>query len=130
MALPLSSFTVNDGATPPVAQTFTGVNRDGMISEFRNLNSALVRGAQMFVHQIRLGQGQKAANRALLQLTTPTEAIVDGQTQVIRSSLFKLEANFAPEATEVERQKDLILFLNILANVDIRTSMVKLQSAS
>lgn len=130
MALPLSSITVNDGATPPVAQTFSSVNRDGMVSEFRNLASALVRGAQMMVHRISLGKTDKAANRALISLTTPTEAVVDGQTVVVRSSLFKLEANFAPAATEQERVKDYTLFLNLLNNADMKTSVTKLQSAA
>lgn len=130
MALPMSSITVNDGAPTPVSQTFTGTNRDGMVSEFRNLASALVRGAQTFVHKIVIGKTDKAANRAIIHLTTPTEAVVDGQTVVLRSSLFKLEANFAPAATEQERTKDYVLFLNLLNHADMMQSVVKLQSAS
>lgn len=129
MALPITAFTVNDGATPtPVAQTFNGVNRDGMASTFRNAVSSLVRGAQIFAHEVRLAKTPNAANRVLISLQTPVEGTVDGQVTVLRSSLFKLEANFSPNAPETERVTHYYEFLNALAHADIKLSVPKLQS--
>lgn len=128
MSLPLASFTVNDGASTPVAQTFSIADRTGLTSLFRNGAAALVRGMQLFNHEIRLAKTPNAANRALIQLTTPVEATVDGQITVIRSSLFKLEANFSPNSPELERQEHYGLFLNALAQADVKSSVIKLMS--
>lgn len=128
MTLPLASLTVNDGASTPVAQTFTVATRDGALSIFRNMAAGLVRGAQILQHEIRLGKTSGAANRALLQLQTPVEGTVDGQTVVLRSSLFKVEANFAPDAGETERMTAYGLFLNTLGNADVKDSVIKLQN--
>ncbi len=128
MALPLATFTVNDGASTPVAQTFSIADRTGLVSLFRNGIATLVRGMQVFNHEIRLAKTPNAANRALISLTAPVEATVDGQITVIRSSLFKLEANFSPNSPELERQTHYGLFLNALAQADIKTSVIKLQS--
>lgn len=130
MALPLTTFTVNDGATTPVAQTFNIADREGMGSLFRNGVSALVRGAQTLFHEIRIAKTPKAANRALINLTCPVEGTVDGQTTVLRSSLFKLEANFSPDSPESERQTHYGEFLNVLTNADMKSSVIKLQAAS
>jgi hypothetical protein len=128
MALPLASFTVNDGASTPVAQTFTVAKRDGTVSQFRNMASGLVRGNQTLTHEIRLGATSAAANRALISLTTPVEGVVDGQNTVVRSSLFKVEANFAPDASETERATAWGLLLNTLSNADVKSSVTKLQT--
>lgn len=128
MALPLATFTVNDGASTPVAQTFSIADRTGLVSLFRNGIATLVRGMQIFNHEIRLAKTPNAANRALISLTAPVEATVDGQVTVIRSSLFKLEANFSPNSPELERQTHYGLFLNALAQADIKASVIKLQS--
>lgn len=128
MALPLATFTVNDGASTPVAQTFAVADRTGLVSLFRNGAAALVRGMQILNHEIRLAKTPNAANRALITLQAPVEATVDGQITVIRSSLFKLEANFSPNSPELERQTQYGLFLNALAQADIKASVIKLQS--
>jgi hypothetical protein len=128
MALPLASFTVNDGASTPAAQTFTASNRDGGVSTFRNMASGLVRGQQLLNHEIRLGKTTTAANRALIALQTPVEGTVEGQTTVLRSSSFKVEANFAPDASEAERATVYGLLLNVLAQADVKNSVIKLQN--
>lgn len=128
MALPLASFTVNDGASTPVAQTFTIANRDGSATTFRNMAAGLVRGQQLLSHEIRLGKTNGAANRALINLQTPVEGTVDGQTAVLRTSSFKVEANFAPDASESERATAYGLLLNALGNADVKSSVTKLQS--
>lgn len=130
MALPLASFTVNDGASTPVAQTFTAVSREGMVSTFRNLAGGLIRGSQRVIHEIRLARTEAAANRALVQMIGPVEGTIDGQLQVLRQSQFKLEANFAPDASEAERATLYGLFLNVLAQADVKSSVVKLQTAA
>lgn len=130
MALPITTLTVNDGATTPVAQTFAVSDRTGLTSTLRNGAAALVRGMHILFHEIRLAKTPKAANRALINLQTPTEATVDGQTTVIRSSLFKLEANFSPDSPEIERQTHFGLFLNAVNHADVKASIIKLQSLS
>jgi hypothetical protein len=128
MSLPLATFTVNDGASTPVAQTFTVQSRDGMVSQFRNMAAGLVRGMQVFTHEIRIAKTNAAANRVLISLATPVEGTVDGSLTVLRSSLFKVEANFAPDASEAERATAYGLFLNALAQADIQESVEKLQT--
>lgn len=128
MALPLVTFTVNDGASTPVAQTFTVQFRDALTSAFRNFAAGLVRGSQVLTHEIRLAKTSTAANRVMMSLTTPVEGTVDGSLTVLRSSLFKVEANFAPDASEAERATAWGLFLNIMANADVKNSVTKLQA--
>jgi hypothetical protein len=125
MAVPTSSITVNDGAATPVAQTFSITDRTGLVSTFRNVASALIRGAQNFVHEVRLGKTPTAANRVLMSLTCPVEGTVDGQTVVLRSSLFRAECNFSPESPEAERLTHLVLFSNLLAQADVKLATHK-----
>lgn len=127
MALPLASFTVNDGASTPVAQTFSIASRQGTVSEYRNSASALVAGEQVFRHEVRRGTSGAAANRSLITLSAPVEGTVNSQTVVLRSSLFKVEANFAPGADDAERATVWGLFLNCLAQADIKASVPGLQ---
>lgn len=128
MAVPTSSITVNDGAATPVAQTFSITDRTGLISRFRNVAASLVRGAQNFVHEVRLGKSGKAANRVLASITCPVEAVVGGQTTVVRSSLFRLECNFSPDSPEAERLTHLGLALNLFTQADVKTATAKLIS--
>lgn len=120
----ISTFTVNDGAGTPVAKTFTINDRDGSKSTFRSSDSTLVSGQKVFNHDVRLGKTGTAANRALVSLNYPVEAVVDGSTKVVRNSTAKLEINHAPDATEAERQAFVGLFLNQLANADIKASLI------
>lgn len=130
MALPVSSMTVNDGATTPVAQTFSGTDRTGLRSLFRNTAAALLRGAQQFMHEVREAKSPRAANRVLMQLNCPVEGVVDGQTTVVRSSLFKFEANYSPDSPEAERQAHYGLFANLVNQADVKTASIKLVSLS
>lgn len=129
MAIPVASFTVNDGATPPVAQTFTIADRTGLLSTFRNAAASLVRGMKNFSHEVKLGGTAGAANRALIQLRYPVEGLnSEGQTTVLRTSLFKVEANFSPDSTTEERTTAYGLFLNALAQADVKEATIKLVS--
>lgn len=120
----ISTFTVNDGADTPVAKTFTIQDRQGSKSTFRSSDSVLVSGQKVFAHDARLGKTGTAANRALAALTYPVEAVVDGSTKVVRISTAKVEFNHAPDATEAERKAFVGLFLNQLANADIKLSLI------
>lgn len=128
MALPATSITVNDGAPTPVAQTFSIVDRTALASVYRNMAAALVRGSQNFTHEVRLAKTNGGANRVLMQLVAPVEGTVNGQTAVIRSSLFKVECNFSPDAPESERQTQYGLLINLLSQADVKTATQKLQS--
>jgi hypothetical protein len=128
MAIPASSITVNDGAATPVAQTFSISDRTGLLSLYRNAVSSLVRGAQNFAHEVRLGKSATAANRVLITLTCPVEGTVDGQVTVVRSSLFRVECNFSPESPEIERQTHYGLLSNLLAQADVKSASIKLIS--
>lgn len=128
MAIPASSITVNDGATTPVAQTFSIIDRTGLVSTFRNAASSLLRGAQKLVHEVREGKSATAANRCLMSLAVPVEGVVDGQTTVVRSSLFRFEANYSPEANEAERLTHYVEFLNVLSHADVKSASTKLIS--
>jgi len=129
MSIPTAGFTVNDGATPPVATAFTIADRTGLVSTFRVTSAALIRGMKVLVHQVALGKSTTAANRCMINMTYPVEGLgPSGQTTVLRSSLFKLEANFAPDMTQDERTAAYGLFLNALAQADVKEATVKLVS--
>lgn len=128
MALPASSITVNDGAATPVAQTFSIADRTGLVSAYRNTVSALIRGMQVFRHEARLGKSNGAANRVLMALTCPIEGIVNGQTTVIKTSSFKVECNFSPDASLDERKTAYGLLANMLAHADVKDATTKLVS--
>jgi hypothetical protein len=126
----ISTFTVNNGADTPVAKTFTINDRQGAKSTFRSGDSALVSGQKVFTHEARLAKTGSAANRVLLSLTNPAEAVVDGSTKVVRSSSAKVEFNFAPDADEDERQAFVGLLLNSLSQADIKGSIIAVSTLS
>lgn len=128
MALPASSITVNDGATTPVAQTFSIADRTGLVSAYRNTVAALIRGMQIFKHEARLGKSNGAANRVLMSLVCPIEGLVSGQTTVIKTSSFKVECNFSPDASLDERKTAFGLLVNMLAHADVKDATTKLVS--
>lgn len=129
MALPLTTFTINDGAGTPVAQTFNIDDREGVKTVFRNGASTLLRGNQIFTHEARKGKTAAAANRVLMSFTYPKEGTVDGQVQVLNSSGHKVEFNFAPGLTEAERQAQVGEVINTLSQADIKSSIIKVQVA-
>lgn len=128
MPIPAASLTVKDGAGTPVDHTFSIVDRTGLASVYRNMAASLVRGSEAFTHEIRLGKSSGAANRALMTMVVPTEGTVNGIITVSRSSLFKAECNFSPDAPEVERTTQYGLFINMLAHVDVKQAVTKLIS--
>lgn len=126
----ISTFTVNDGADTPVAQVFSVNDRDGMKSTFRNAAASLVRGMKQFIHEARIGKTASAANRVLLTWILPTEGTVNGQIVVLRQSTVKLEYNWAPDATEDERQALEGIVRNTLANADIKAATIAVSTLS
>lgn len=128
MALPAASITVNDGAATPQSQTFSIVDRTGFRSEYRNAAATLVRGSQLFKHEVRLGANGTAANRVIGSLSYPIEGTVEGQTTVVRSGLLKFELNFAQGSSEVERSTAYGLLVNLLAQADVKAASTKLVS--
>lgn len=128
MAIPLASFTVNDGASTPVAQTFSIIDRTSLSSVYRNSAATLVAGSQQFTHKVVLAKAKNAANRAELRLDYPVEGTLDGVVQVLRYGTLSATINFSQGSSEAERSTALGLFLNILAQADVKAATAKLIS--
>lgn len=129
MAL-ISTFTVNDGATTPVARTFSIAGREGSKTEYRDFSSSLISGNRLFYHDIRRARSDGAANRVLMQFVYPQEGTVEGLTKVVASSSAKVEVNFAPGMSEADRKAFVGLMINTLSQADIKDSIIKVTELS
>lgn len=127
----ITSITVNDGATPPVSHVFAIQDRDGGKSVFRDSAGQSIRGCNVFAHTATLAKTAAAANRNIVSLNSPQEgATATGGVQVENVSNFKFEANFAPGLTKEQRLTKLTLFLNLLAQADVKANMVDVSPLS
>lgn len=127
----INSITVNDGATPPVSHVFTIQDRDGGKTVFRDSAGRSIRGSNVFAHTAALAKTAAAANRNIVSLTSPQEGeSATGGVQVESTSNFKFEANFAPGLTKEQRLTKLVLFLNLLAQADVKANMVDVSPLS
>lgn len=127
----VTSITVNDGATPPVSHVFAIQDRDGGKTVFRDSAGQSVRGCNVFAHTALLAKTSVAANRNIVSLSSPVEVTTPtGAVQVESVSNFKFEANFASGLTKEQRTAKLVLFLNLLAQADVKANMVDISPLS
>lgn len=122
----ISTITVNDGATAPVARTFAIFDRTGLKSIFRDSAAALIRGMRSFTHSVVIASQPKQSDSVRLITNYPVEGTVDGQTVVVRHLQAETVYRFAQGSPEDERKAFVGLHLNLIGQADVKDSCIKL----
>lgn len=123
----IAALTINDGASTPVAHTFSPVTTNGSKAEWADRSSALPAGFLGISHEVRRPASALAAQRVVIGFNCPVVETANGVATVTRYSSAKLEINFSNLSTESER-KDLVAYIkNFLANATVTSSLVNIE---
>lgn len=123
----IAALTVNDGATTPVAHTYSPVTTNGASAQFADRSAAVPSGQKTISHEIRRPATPTAAQRVLLGFNQPVENLIDGSTVVSRNSSAQVVFNFAPDSTLQERKDLLATVANSLGLAAVKTSVTDIE---
>lgn len=123
----IADIVVNDAETTPVAHTFSPVTTNGALAKLANRTATTPAGYETLQAEMRTPGGGRTAYQLVLGLNDPVEAVVDGQTVVVRNNSFELKFNFSPLSTAQERKNDLKMASNLLAHATIVAMADKLE---
>lgn len=119
----IAALTVNDGATTPVAHTFSPQTTSGSMAKWADRTPSIPAGYRTISHELAEPNGNRTVNKITMGFMCPTVAAVDGSDTVVRYSSAKLELNLHPQSTLQER-KDLLAYVaNSLGLAVIKTSV-------
>lgn len=119
----IAALTINDGATTPVAHTFSPVTTNGSKAVFADRSSTTLKGNRVITDEVRTPANGTGAYRRITGFSFPTEAVVDGSTVVARLGSAQVVFNFAQDSTEQERKDQLAYVANWLANASVKTAI-------
>ena len=123
----LAAIIINDGASSPVAHTFSPVTTNGTRAEYADRSSTTPAGNLKFQHEVLPPSGQRTANKVTIGAYMPVEALVDGTTLVVRSCSAQVVFNFGPQSTKQERDDCRTLVANWLANATVIDSIENIE---
>lgn len=123
----ISSIVVNDGATTPVAHTFSPVSTNGAHGYWADRSQATPAGYYKMDHNVENPNGNRQVYRVTIGLGVPTLASIDGVQTVVRTNSAQVVFNMHPESTLQERTDLHALVSNALANADVKTSVVQIE---
>jgi hypothetical protein len=123
----LGNIVINDAAATPVAHTFAPVTSNGRLAELANRTATTPKGFETLRVECRKPEGQSTVYRVTAGLNDPVEAVVDGQTVVVRNSSFEGKFNFSPESTAQERKDLVALVSNLFAHATFKSTCENLE---
>lgn len=123
----IAALTINDGATTPVAHTFSPANITGNKAEWQDRSPVTPAGYRKFHHEVSQPSPQRTTHKMTFGLYNPTEAVVNGSTVVARSCAAQLTLNFPPDSTLQERKDTLAYMANFLANASVKSSVENIE---
>lgn len=107
----ITALTINDGATTPVAHTFSPVSTNGSKAEFADRSSATMAGFRVISDELRKPASPTGAWRRIIGYMFPVEAVVDGKTVVVDYDSAQVIFNFSQTSTD-QRRKDAHAYVN------------------
>lgn len=122
-----AAVVINDGATTPVAHTFSPVTTDGAASELADRTASTPAGFRKLQFSVAQPSGQRTAYQIAIGHYNPVEATVSGVTSVVRACSAKLSLNFAPDSTAQERKDTLAYLVNYLSNATVKTAIENIE---
>lgn len=123
----IADIIVNDAETTPVAHTFAPVTTNGGVAKLANRTATTPNGFETLSVEMAAPGGGRTAYLHRVGLNDPVEAVVDGQTVVVRNSSFEGKLNFSPLSTAQERKNLLKMISNLYAHATIVTMADKLE---
>lgn len=123
----IADIVVNDAEATPVAHTFAPVTTNGALAKFANRTATTPNGFETLSAELRVPSGARTAYQLVSGMNDPVEAVVDGQTVVVRNSSWELKFNFSPLSTAQERKNILKMASNFLAHATVVSMADKLE---
>lgn len=123
----IAALTINDGATTPVAHTFSPVTTDGSLAKWADRSPTIPSGFRQLSIEVLPPSGNRTTNKWQSGMMNPTVATVNSQDQVVRYSSAQVTLNIHPDATLQERKDLLAYVINSLSNATVKTSVENLE---
>lgn len=123
----ISSISVNDAETTPVAHVFSPVTTDGELGQWANRISGMPAGFEKMSISVKPPGSATAAYRWEAKLAHPVAASVDGIQTVVRTSNSTITLNFSQSGTIQERKNQLKELANLLIDPTVVASVSNLE---
>lgn len=123
----IAALTINDGATTPVAHTFSPVSTNGSLAKWADRSPSIPSGFRLISHEVLPPAGNRTTHKLTFGFMNPTVASVNGVDQVVRYSSAQVLLNVHPDSSLQER-KDLLAYIaNFLGNATVKTSVENIE---
>lgn len=123
----ISTLSINNGATTPVAFSFIPVSTNGSRAEWAERTSSLPTGYQVITDEVRKPVQKGGAYRRLVGFNFPTIGTVDGQSVIVRNGSAQVIFNFSETSTDTERKDQLAFVTNFLSNAAVKAAVPALE---
>lgn len=124
----IGNIAITDAEATPVTHTFTPVKTEGAIARLKNsTGAATTPGNETLIVEVRDAKSPKGANQVVIGMGDPTEAVVDGQTSVVRTNSMQIVFNFAQTASVQERKNLGEMASKLLANATVKSVIENLE---
>lgn len=123
----ISTLTINDGQTVPVAHTYSPVSTSGAHAYWADRSPSSPAGYLKIDHNVENPNGKSSMYRISLGTGQPVLGTVDGTSVVVRTSSASVVFNIHPDSTLAERGDLFAYVKNLLANADIKTSVMNIE---
>lgn len=118
----ISTITINDGESTPVAHVFDPVTTNGSKSRWANRAAGLLNASEILEIEVVQGKSPTAAYRMIGSLTRPILGTVEGVEQIVRQEKMDFTLNFAPSSTAQDRKNDVALLKNLFSDASFSTA--------
>lgn len=123
----LTSLTINDGATTPVAHTFSPNQMSGRNNVWVDRSPSTPAGYRQLQFALEPPTSGRSTHKASIGFVNPTEATVEGVVVVPRYAAGNIVLHFTADSTEQERKDSLAYLRNFLGHADVITALTKLE---
>lgn len=123
----IAALTVYDGASTPVAHTFSPQSTTGARSQWADRSPTIPAGYRTISHELAEPNGNRTVHKVTMGFMVPVVATVDGSDTVVRYDSGQVVLNINPLSTLQER-KDLLAYIaNTLGLAAVKTSVENLE---
>lgn len=119
----IAAISINDGATTPVAHSFSVQSTNGAKAEWKERTAGSPAGFLTISHEIVNPSSPTSAYRVRIGYSFPVTETINGVPTVTRMNSAQVTLNFAQSSTEQERKDALAFVTNFLANTNVKNSV-------
>lgn len=123
----IAALTVNDGATTPVAHTFSPQTTSGAKAVWADRSPSIPAGFRTISHELADPNGNRTVHKMTMGFMIPVVQTVDTVDTVTRYNSAQVILNINPGSSLQER-KDLLAYVaNTLGLATVKTSVENLE---